>query len=109
MGASQSGPVKEAVTLPVVWLPEADVELQEARERYDSIRPELGLRFAAAVSETIDAIADSPFHYAVVQKGRRRAGVRRFPYGIFYLLEDNRVVVIACFHGHRNPKRWQRR
>ena len=30
------------MTLPVVWLPEADAELKHARAWYDNIRPELG-------------------------------------------------------------------
>jgi hypothetical protein len=35
--------------------------------------------------------------------------VPRFPYGIFFQLEAEHVVVIACFHGHRDPRRWQMR
>jgi plasmid stabilization system protein ParE len=97
------------VTLPVVWLPEADAELKEALARYESILPELGQRFAEAVAETIEKVAVAPLHYAVVEKGRRRAGVRRFPYGIFFLLKETRIVVIACFHGRRNPRHWQLR
>lgn len=95
--------------LLVVWLPEADAELAEARTRYESIRPELGVLFAEAVEETVEAILTAPLRFAVVDKGRRRAGVRRFPYGIFFLVEDARIVVIACFHGKRHPKRWQLR
>ena len=34
--------------LPVVWLPEADADLKEARVWYDNVRPELGERFAHA-------------------------------------------------------------
>lgn len=97
------------MTLQVVWLPEADAELKEALARYESILPELGQRFAEAVAETIEKVAVAPLHYAVVEKRRRRAGVRRFPYGIFFLLKETRIVVIACFHGRRNPRHWQLR
>ncbi len=76
------------MTLPVVWLPEADAELKEALARYECVRLELAQRFAEAVAETIEKIAAAPLHYAVVEKGRRRAGVRRFPYGIFFLLKE---------------------
>jgi plasmid stabilization system protein ParE len=97
------------VTLPVVWLPEAQAELMEALAHYDTIRPELGERFANAVVETAEAIATVPLRFPVVDKGRRRAGVRWFPYGLFFLVEETRVVVIACFHGKRNPKHWEQR
>jgi plasmid stabilization system protein ParE len=59
------------------------------------------------VVDTVEKIAETPLHYAGVEKGRRRAGVRRFPYGIYFLAEETRIVVIACFHGRRNPKHWQ--
>ena len=35
--------------------------------------------------------------------------VRRFPYGIFFELQQSRILVIACFHGSRDPKHWQAR
>jgi len=97
------------VTLPVVWIPEANEDLQEARAWYDNIRPELGGRFALAVEATVEAIADQPLQFPVVYRGRRRAGVRRFPYGIFFEVQERRTVIIACFHGRRNPRRWQAR
>jgi plasmid stabilization system protein ParE len=91
------------VTLPVVWTPEANEDLLEARAWYDNIRPELGERFALAV----EALAEHPLQFPVVYRSRRRAGVRRFPYGILFEVQDNRIVVIACFCGRRNPRRWQ--
>jgi len=42
------------VTLPVVWLPEANADLEEARAWYDNMRPELGERFALAVEATVE-------------------------------------------------------
>lgn len=95
--------------LPVVWLPEADAELKKAVAWYAEIRRELGDRFARAVDEAVEAIASNPLHFAIVEKVRRRAGVHRFPYGIFFVIETDRIVVIACFHGKRNPRRWKTR
>ena len=97
------------MTLPVVWLPEADHELQEARAWYDEIRPELGERFARAVETAVAAIAEHPLQFPVVYRGRRRAGVWRFPYGTLFEIQEHRILIVACFHGRRNPKHWQRR
>ena len=97
------------MTLPVVWTPEANEDLLEARVWYDKISPKLGERFALAVEATVEAVAQHPLQFPVVYRSRRRAGVRRFPYGIFFEMQDNRIVVIACFHGRRNPRRWQSR
>jgi toxin ParE1/3/4 len=97
------------VTLPVVWLHAARTEYYDALRWYFNIGTDLGKLFAQAVEDTQETIAQFPLRFPVVHKGRRKAGVRRFPYGLFYLVEDTRIVVIACFHGKRNPRVWQRR
>jgi toxin ParE1/3/4 len=94
---------------PVVWISEANEDLLDAGAWYDNIRPELGERFALAVEATVEAIAEHPMQFPVVHRSRRHAGVRRFPYGIFFEVQDLRIVVIACFHGRRNPRRGQTR
>ena len=97
------------MTFPVVWTPETNEDLLEARAWYDNIRPEFGERFALAVEATVETIAQHPSQFPVVYRNRRRAGVRRLPYSIFFEPQEHRIVVIACFHGRRNPRRWQSR
>ncbi|MGO9166887.1 MAG: type II toxin-antitoxin system RelE/ParE family toxin [Candidatus Sulfotelmatobacter sp.] len=67
------------MTLPVVWIPEANEDLQEARAWYDNIRPELGERFALAVEATVEAIAEHPLQFPAIYRGRRRAECGAFP------------------------------
>jgi len=97
------------VTDPVVWTQEANEDLLDARAWYDNISPDLGERFALAVEATVQAIAEHPLQFPIIHRNRRRAGVRRFPYSVFFELQEHRIVVIACFHGRRNPRRWQSR
>jgi toxin ParE1/3/4 len=97
------------MTLSVVWLPEADADLKEARVWYDNVRPGLGERFAYAVEDTVETISEGPLQFPVVHRKLRRAGVRRFPYGILFEVQESRVVVIACLHGRRDPQRWKAR
>jgi hypothetical protein len=42
--------------LPVVWIPESNEDLLDARAWYDNIRLQLGERFALAVEATVEAI-----------------------------------------------------
>jgi plasmid stabilization system protein ParE len=97
------------VTLPVVWLQEAIDEYYESLRWYATISPSLSQRFAGAVEDTVQTITAYPFRFPIVSNDRRRAGVRRFPYSLFYLVENHRIVVIACFHGKRDLHRWQHR
>ncbi len=48
------------MTLPVVWTPEANEDLLEARAWYDDIRPQLGEPFALAVEATVETLAEHP-------------------------------------------------
>ena len=35
--------------------------------------------------------------------------VRRFSYALMFVIElDDKVTVIACFHGSRDPAQWQK-
>ena len=97
------------MTLPVVWIPEAGADLREALNWYEDIHPDLGRRFVVAVDAAVEAIAKSPLHFQKVHGETRRGGVKRFPYGLFFKVESQRIVVMACMHGKRNPTRWQLR
>jgi plasmid stabilization system protein ParE len=57
----------------------------------------------------IDAIAEHPLRYPVVRRNTRRALLRRFPYAMYFRIYDDVIVVVACMHGRRNPRRWQLR
>jgi plasmid stabilization system protein ParE len=44
-----------------------------------------------------------------VEGEARRVILRRFPYGVFYEIHGDEVVVLACFHSSRDPREWQER
>jgi plasmid stabilization system protein ParE len=90
-------------------MPEAAADLRESLTWYEGIHADLGMRFALAVDATVEVIAQSPLRFRIVHGEIRRAGVKRFPYGLFFKLESHRIVVIACMHGRRNPWRWKLR
>jgi len=87
----------------------AEVELTEAVDWYEERLPGLGSDFLLSVDAALNSIARSPEQYPVVHKTIRRALTRRFPYEIFFVVEDKRIVVLAVFHAKRHPKRWRER
>ncbi len=55
---------------------------------------------------------DNPQQFPVVHRDKRRALLKRFPYGLYFLyfrIELTSAVVVGCFHGHRNPTAWKSR
>jgi plasmid stabilization system protein ParE len=95
--------------LPVLWSDEAKAEFYDAERWYADISVHLAERFVQAVEVTVQFVEEYPLRFPVVYRERRRAGVRRFPYGLFYQVETDRILLIACFHGKRDPRGWQRR
>jgi plasmid stabilization system protein ParE len=97
------------VSLPVITRPAAASEIEAAYRWYEKEREGLGSEFLEAVDKMVKAIAENPERFPAIRKDIRRAVLRRFPYSIFYRIVSGHVVVIACFHGKRNPKVWRSR
>jgi toxin ParE1/3/4 len=97
------------MTRRLILRPEADAELTDAMEYYEERRRGLGDEFFFAVDDALTAIRHRAESFPAVHGDVRRALLRRFPYGVYYFVEGDAVVVIAIFHGKRNPKRWQDR
>lgn len=95
---------------PLIFTPVARTELIDAQDWYENQIPGLGPRFMAAVDAAIERIRTNPVQFPVIYKNIRRALLRRFPYALMFVIEpDDTLVVIACFHGSRDPAQWQNR
>jgi plasmid stabilization system protein ParE len=93
----------------LVLRPAAAADVEEAFLWYEAQRAGLGHEFLSAIEEVLKAILQAPNAYPAVHRNTRRAHVTRFPYGVFYRLAGQEVVVVACFHGRRNPRKWEGR
>ena len=80
-------------------------EFAEAALWYERQREGLGEAFAAAVDASIDRAATSPLLFPVLLDGIRRVPVKRFPYGVFFVAEEEppSITVLAILHLHRDP------
>jgi hypothetical protein len=59
---------------------------------------------------TRDRMLEYPGAFPILHRNTRRALIpRRFPYGLFYRIYGDTLVVVACMHAKQNPRRWQRR
>jgi len=97
------------MTHRLVVQPAARIDLAEASDWYDENRDGLGGEFIRAFEAASAAIVRNPFQYQIVYGKARRAPLRRFQYGLIYTVSDNEVLVVACVHGRRDPRRWQER
>ena len=94
----------------VVVRPAAAADIEDAYQWYESHRPGLGEEFLAALRLTRDRVLEHPEAFLALHRGTRRALIpQRFPYGLFYRIYGDTVVVVACMHAKRDPREWQRR
>lgn len=89
--------------------PEARAEFMESIRYYERQQPGLGQRFLDAVTDAVHRIQAHPNMYHVVSGTWRQCGVRRFPFGIIYRVENQRIEIVAVMHLHRQPEYWQHR
>lgn len=92
------------MALPVVYRQAASLEILSAARLYEEQRRELGRLFLDEMARIETHISDAPRLYQRVDGGVRRAVLRRFPFGLFYLEEEQRIVVLACLDLRRNPE-----
>ncbi len=97
------------MTLGVRIRPEAEQDLAEAAAWYEAQRPGLGHEFLDEVAAMLSGIAENPQRFPDVHRNTRRAVIQRFPFGIYFRVENATVVILAIMHGSRDPRRWKGR
>jgi plasmid stabilization system protein ParE len=81
-------------------------EMAAAAEWYAERGLELDTAFLDEVSRILGHVRTTPERYGVIDGDIRKAVLRRFPYVILFRVLEHEVVVIACFHGRRDPDEW---
>ena len=97
------------MNLSVTFRRAARAEFIEAAAWYESQRPGLGVEFITEIERCVDAATERPTPYAAIDKDVRRVVANRFPFSVYFRAEERRIVVLAVFHGRRNPVIWQER
>jgi toxin ParE1/3/4 len=76
--------------LPIVYH-----DLRKTKKWYFEINKELGEDFKLKVNEEFDYIKQYPKHYQKKYGELRQAIVTRFPYTIYYLIEEDLKLVVV--------------
>ena len=97
------------MNLFLIIRPEAERDMAEARDWYEGQREGLGIEFLTAVEKVFAYVSEFPESYKVEYRGIRRAGMRRFPYVVYYRVQGTEILIIAVQHGRRSTRRWRGR
>jgi plasmid stabilization system protein ParE len=88
---------------------EAENDIHDASVWYESQRLLLGHDFLDAVETAFSRISENPLQFPILYRGTRRALLSRFPFGVFFRLNGQTIIVLAVLHASRNPARWRDR
>lgn len=93
----------------VEFHPEAQDEFISAAQFYERETEGLGLDFIATVQRAYERLPEFPASGAPFGRRLRRLLVPKFPYGLLYRVEPERIYIIAVMHLHRRPGYWRSR
>lgn len=93
----------------IIIRPEAENDINSAYDWYEEQRTGLGSEFALELMDRVDRIMDTPQLYSDLYCGIRRALLRKFPFGIYYLLNEVKIIVLSVLHLAMDPGKWKKR
>jgi len=93
----------------VTFRPEAENDVEAAVAWYSSERAALALAFVDNLDQLLLRLRETPLQFPEVAVGVRRALMARFPYGVFFQVVAEQVVILGVLHLHRNPSTWRSR
>ncbi len=93
----------------LVLLLRADADIQTAFERYEEWQEGRGVVFLRHLDAAFELLRGHPETAPVFKNGHRRLLVAGFPFGIFYSLEGNRIVVAGVSDLRQDPEAILRR
>lgn len=81
-------------------------EWSESVAFYNSQQPGLGSRFSNEVRDTIERIRAFPYAWPEIALRTRRCLVPHFPFGVYYQVRSDHILIISVFDQRRNPRIW---
>ncbi|WP_407401464.1 type II toxin-antitoxin system RelE/ParE family toxin [Chryseobacterium sp.] len=92
----------------IVYLSDAQNDIQNAKKWYKSKQIGLEKRFAIEVKNAILLIGNDPHLFEVRYRNTRIVFTKIFPFGIHYTIDktQNRVVILAVLHTSKDSNNW---
>ncbi|MFH1066995.1 MAG: type II toxin-antitoxin system RelE/ParE family toxin [bacterium] len=84
--------------------PRAEADLAKTFLWYESKGVGLGSQFIYNVEAAVAFISRHPLALRKYYKEYRRALVRRFPYGVFYVVDEAQISILSVMHLAQNPE-----
>ena len=92
------------MTYTLHFVPEVEEDITSGYTWYETKSPGLGEEFLRVFYVYIAEITINPLLYPRVYSRFRRCLLRRFPYAVYFTIEDTQIIVFGLFHCARDPR-----
>lgn len=96
------------MSLSILLRPEAEEDVAKIYQWYESQHAGLGDEFVGILQQKLEIAREHPEAFQIVYKNIRRIILAKFPYLVFYIPTETKVVVLAVLHAFRDPVHWPR-
>jgi hypothetical protein len=83
--------------------PEIEKDLITGYLWYEEKTKGLGEEFLRVFYAQVKGISENPLLFRKVRKEIRRGILKKFPYAVYFQIENQEIVVFGLFHCARNP------
>jgi plasmid stabilization system protein ParE len=83
-------------------------DIQDATNWYNKQSSGLGKHFQKQVLKQISKLNLNANIYAIRYNNIRCMVIKKFPFMVHYLIENDQVLIFAVLHTSRNPKIWEK-
>lgn len=95
-------------TYTILFSEEALIDTKSAYDWYEDQLEGLGERFYRKLKTTYNKLQKHPNLAQVLDRNVRYLPIATFPYGIFYIVEHDKIHIIRILHQHRHPDTWKK-
>lgn len=85
----------------------AELELSEAMLEYEAARPGLGAKFLSDARSATRLIESHPHAWTSLSPRTRRIRLHDFPFGLFYQVRPDEILILSVMDLRRDPRRWE--
>ena len=93
----------------LILKPKAQQDIRNSIEWYREQSGNLPEKFLDKIDKCLEKISKNPEHYQKRYNEIRIVFTKKFPYGIYYTVEEKTVFVHAILHTKQNPKTAEKR
>jgi plasmid stabilization system protein ParE len=76
----------------VIIRPEAEPDIEDTYRWYEVQRKGLGENFLLCIEEALSRVSRIPSVYSLVHENVRRILIHRFPFGIFFIVDEKKLL-----------------